>query len=426
LNPYHQTPPLTSSSDSRPWYSIIQAFSAGIAFLLSTALGVFLFLYGLWENFIHPFDAASLLSFWLPASAFLFLGLLFLPSVFLGLGKWFGWHLPILQHFKSPSPLLLFFLFLVVVLIGNQLANATSFMITFLPVFHVLGISLPVAFFLSLALHNLPGQSLQRRWGAFHCGMGLAPIAILILESLALIGFLLLIGLWIAVHPDLVQEVSHLLALLKQSRPNPEKTLNLMQPYLAQPWVVTAILIFSALLIPMIEEAIKPLGVYLLLGKIRGEVDGFIIGALSGGGYALLESMMFSNSGMDWAQTILSRSATAVIHIFTAALMGSAIAQAWQDRRYSRLFLAYGCSIFFHGSWNGMAMLYSLQAITEGNQGVWQNPFIHNLANLAPFMILLLFLYTVSALWLFRNLILKQSGKITLLTDQDTSNEDHL
>ncbi|MGB9586220.1 MAG: hypothetical protein ACPL7A_02225, partial [Anaerolineales bacterium] len=268
MNPLHQTTSPTSPSNSRDWFSLIQALSAGIAFLFLSALGILLFLDGLWENYINPFDASALLSLWLPASAFLFLGLLFLPSVYLGLGKWFGWSTQVLHHFNYPSPIMFFFLFLVVVLVGNQISHSTSLIITLLPFFHVLGISLPVAFFLSLALHNLPRQSIQRRWGAFQCGMGLAPIVILILESVALIGFLLLIGLWIAIHPDLVKEVSHLLTLLKQSRPNPETTLNLIQPYLSQPLVVTAILAFSALVIPMIEEAIKPLGVYLLYGKI--------------------------------------------------------------------------------------------------------------------------------------------------------------
>lgn len=419
LNLNQQTPHFSSSVNSRSVYSLIQSLAAGIAFLFLTALGIFLFLYGLWENLINPSDASSMLSLWLPASAFLFLGFLFLPSVFLGFAKWFGWSPNLLQHFRYPSPLSLFLLFLMVVLIGNRISLSTSVVILLLPFFHVLGISLPVAFFLSLALYNLPGQSSQRRWGAFHGGMGLAPIFILILESLALLVFFLLIGFWIAIHPDLVQEMTHLIMLLKQSRPDPQTTLKLIQPYLSQPLVVTAILIFSGLVIPLIEEAIKPLGVYFLYGKIRGEVDGFIIGALSGGGYALLESMMFANSGNDWMQTILSRSATAVIHIFTTALMGSAIAQAWHDRKYFRLVLAYGCSIFFHGSWNAMAMLYSLQALTDGNQGIWQNPFIHNLANLAPFIILLLFLYTTIALWFFRNMIFKQSSKITFLANKN-------
>ncbi len=397
----------------RSWYSLLQAGAAGFAFLGLFLLGSSLFLYGLIAARSNSFDANLILSNWLPASSFLFLGLLFLPSVVFGLAHWFGLPIPENQMMKFPSSLILLAIFLVVVIIGHQLSQSSSALLLLLPLVHVLGISLPVVFFLRLGLNQLPAQSLQRSWGAFNSGLGLAPVFILIFESLALIGFLLLIGFWISIHPDLIKEISQLISLLKQSRPTADATLKLIQPYLSQPMVVTTILIFSAIVIPIIEEAIKPIGVYFLYGKIQGELAGFIIGALSGGGYALLESFLFSSNGNDWTQAILSRSATAVIHIFTSALMGSAIAQVWLDKKYLRLVLAYGCSVFFHGSWNGLAMLYTLQIISGDRQGIWQNPLIHNLATYAPLLLLFLFLYVSGSLWFFRNIILKQSSKIS-------------
>ncbi|MGB9674028.1 MAG: PrsW family glutamic-type intramembrane protease [Anaerolineales bacterium] len=408
---------LTDKPKPRHWLSLIQALAGFLASSILILLGILFFFYGLWNTLAQQFDPSNTLNYWLPASTMIALGILFLPSFTFGLAHYFGWNTPKLFSISSPPPFILLLFFILVVALGNLLSQSTTLFVLFLPIFHILGIGLPIAFFLSLGLKNLPGQSLQRRWGAFNSGLGLAPLIIMFIEILALLGFLLLIALWISIHPNLVQEMSRLFLLLKDSMPSQENTLKVLQPYLSQTSVVVVIVFFAAVIIPMIEEAIKPLGVYLLLGKVRRELDGFILGALCGGGYALIESFLFTSNNNDWTQAILSRSTTAIVHIFTTALMGSAIARAWDDRKFGRLFLAYLCSIFFHGTWNGFAMLYSIYTISDKTDGVWSHSFLSNVANLSPLMIIFLFLYLTFAFWFFHITILKQSGKIRVLSN---------
>ena len=408
------------NSDSKPqtirhsWSSLFGAIAAGLAFFLFFGIGAGLFFYGLVGNTSTPFDPNFILNYWIPASTFGFLGCLFLPSLLFRLAGWFGWSFPTLQQIRLPAPFFLLLLFVVAVLIGNQISRMSSGVALSLPIFHILAISLPVAFFLSLALRKTSQPFPQQRWMSFNLGMGLAPLLILIFESLAMIVFIIVFAFWIGNQPDLLKELEYLISQFRQTPPSSEAILKFLQPSLSQPGMITGIIVFTSIVIPMIEEAIKPLGVYFLHRKIQNELDGFILGALSGGGYALLESFLISSTNVDWTLTILSRSATAVIHIFTSALLGSAIARALLDKKRIQLFLTYLSCIFFHGVWNGLAIFYSLYSITDHISGIWQNSFLRNLANSAPLSIFFLFLYLTVALLFFRNSIRKHSGIMSL------------
>ena len=71
----------------------------------------------------------------------------------------------------------------------------------------------------------------------------------------------MLVGLLvIAIDPELAQDLSTLAMRLASSPPGSDNWLNILSPYIMQPVFLAAVLAYTALLIPLLEEALKPLG----------------------------------------------------------------------------------------------------------------------------------------------------------------------
>jgi len=86
---------------------------------------------------------------------------------------------------------------------------------------------------------------------------------------------------------------------------------------------------------------------------------------LSGAGFALCESMLYSNAE-DWSTVVAGRALSAVVHIMTTGLVGYALAVAWRKRSYLQLGFAYLLAVLIHGLWNGFALLnFSYSFIIE-------------------------------------------------------------
>jgi hypothetical protein len=108
---------------------------------------------------------------------------------------------------------------------------------------------------------------------------------------------------------------------------------------------------------PLIEETAKSLGVWLVSGRIRSAAEGFALGALSGAGFGLVESLLVSATpDSDWAGTLAVRGASSMMHIFTAGLTGWGIASARLNRKAWHALLGYAAAMAIHGLWNAAAV----------------------------------------------------------------------
>ncbi len=163
-----------------------------------------------------------------------------------------------------------------------------------------------------------------------------------------------------------------------------------MGPYLVRPAVIGIVLLFVALIVPMIEELFKPIGVWLLAGSSPSPAAGFAVGALSGGGYAFIESLMLSGTAEQWSAAVLARAGTTAVHILTAALTGWALVQAWQKRGYLRLLLVYLLAVLIHGLWNGLTLLFSFQMLAELQDLTLDLPYFQLIRYIAPAGLVLL------------------------------------
>lgn len=342
------------------WPSILQ-------FVLSA-----LALVGLWGSafalvIVGLIDAsAAALTFYMMAAGLALSGLLLLPSLVFtgqrlaGRPAQAGFSLGLLR------PTLLIFLLPLILLAGNWASHQTGIGSLLLPFAHVLAVGLPVWWIAYLAVRELPLGSLQRRWGVFTSGLILGPGLILIAETLALVGFGLIAYLAVISQPDLLQELLRMSRDLRSLQTSPQDALNMLAPYMNKPGVIFAVLAFGAGIVPLIEETIKPIGVWLLAGRDLTPAAGFAAGAISGAGYALFESLALSSSTNDWLYLVIARIGTGVIYILTTALTGWALALAWREKRYLRLGVVYLLAVLIHASWNSLSLLSSFGVFTDG------------------------------------------------------------
>lgn len=296
-------------------------------------------------------------------------GLLLIPSAVFSLLRLIGKPVP---RFSFPGrrflrPALLIVLLPVVLLLGYEVVEKTSLAWVFLPPLHILAVGLPVAWVLYLAVRGLPLGSAQRAWGVWASGLVLGPGISIFLEGVALLVVAVLGISWISTQPELAAELSRVAQRVQGSGGSPDVIVQLIAPYLARPAVLLGALTFLSVIAPLIEELIKPVGVWLLAGFRLTPAAGFAAGALSGAGFALFESLAMTVNADDWAVSVLARSSTAIVHIVLTACSGWALASAWRDGKTLRLAAVYVAVAAFHALWNGLTLLSTVASIPGAN-----------------------------------------------------------
>lgn len=139
----------------------------------------------------------------------------------------------------------------------------------------------------------------------------------------------------------------------------------------------------GALLVGLIEESCKALAVIwvLFIRKLHSEIDGVILGAAAGAGFATLETMGYAlnsyfeghplGQGIAMANgTLLLRGLLAIFgHVTWTAIVVGAI---WRDRGQSHFKLTLGVIVAFlaavvlHGMWDGLGYLGIILAAVIG------------------------------------------------------------
>lgn len=138
-------------------------------------------------------------------------------------------------------------------------------------------------------------------------------------------------------------------------------------PNCQDPSVYTIILITVAVMAPLVEEAVKPLAVVVLIGRIRSAAEAFVLGLACGIGFDLIETTGYISSGyQDWLSVALTRTGSGLLHGFGAAM----VALGWYyithpETGQRRVLKALGCwlyAVLQHALWNGSLGLVLLPA----------------------------------------------------------------
>jgi hypothetical protein len=327
------------------WQLILSLF--GILALWGISLAILLAVFGS----ALSGDLVSATALILNAAGTAFAGLLLIPSALYALLHLLDKPAPFQFRLSRPNWVIL--ALPPILLLGYLAAKLPVTSLLFLPVLHVLAAAISVGWLLALGLKGISVGSPQRAWGIFGMGLVAAPFLSLVAELAALFSFGVL---YLAINPELLD----IFLGLSQSMPlqSPEALLEQLEPYLMQPSTLYIVLAFGALVVPLLEELFKPVGVWLLVGRNPTAAQGFAAGLLSGAGYALFENFSLgASAGEDWAMVLSARIGTSLIHILTTGLVGWALSLAWTEKRYLRLVFSYLVAVAIHAIWNATVII---------------------------------------------------------------------
>ncbi|MBK8781885.1 MAG: PrsW family intramembrane metalloprotease [Anaerolineales bacterium] len=262
------------------------------------------------------------------------------------------------------------------------------------------------------------------RWRVFAVlglGMTVGPVIMVVLEMVTLLGIIVAGAVLIAIlEPATFQDMIQLSQII-QTETSEDVLLNLLAPYISNPFAIAVGIGYIALIVPLIEELLKPLAVWLFASKIESPSQGFVLGLLSGAAFALIESLNASADGTtSWPIIVSVRAGTSILHITASGLMGWGIVSAFKEKRYGRFFAAYFSAVMIHGIWNASAVGTGLSALGESiGRPEW-------LLNFAPALVCGLLVMGVGmfAVLLASNRKLRNISKPITLEENDIKEEE--
>ena len=251
-------------------------------------------------------------------------------------------------------------LFTLITLIGGQVATLSEVSRTFaLPLANILAIGLPAIALIGYVLGGQSGLSQLRAWAHMAFGAwGSTFVALLVEFGLVAIG-VASVALGLAIFaPEQLARIQELGELVAQSG-GIEPILDL----LTQPWLLLLALFGLGIVVPVVEEIAKSVGVILLWRRLT-PATAFAGGLLGGVGFGITESLGNLVGMTDlWLIAAVTRMATLVMHGFTSGLLGWGIGQAAANRKPLHALFTFLGAVVIHGAWNGTVVLLVISGI---------------------------------------------------------------
>ncbi len=311
--------------------------------------------------YFDPADVPSLASSMLDALAMLFCAGLLVPMLVYSARRRRGKVIPPTAvrpiNFWQVSGLTAGWV--VVVIIGTILTNSFPYgWIAAAPLF-LLGIVLPILCLVWIGMGGIPVGSRRRVWSVFGSGLVGSTVAAVLLEYLVIGTAILLIGALAVSNTELRTVINQIRTQVSNANAGDMQALmTALAPYLTNPLIILSILVFASVLTPLIEEAAKPAVLWFMGKQLRSPAEGFVLGALCGAGFAMLEGLLAASGATQlWGFGLAGRGAASLMHITGSGIMGWGIASARLEKRYGRLALSYFTAVSIHGLWNGAAIL---------------------------------------------------------------------
>ncbi len=261
----------------------------------------------------------------------------------------------------ASAALLLIPLILLVVNQANELSGSTWWTAPL----NILLVLIPIWWFFELGRLRLNGGSTQRLWGLSNFSMYLTLSLVIVVEIILLGIGLLAVSMWLIQQPDflsVIQQFQHQLQV--NPLDIPDISIESL-PILQSPELIIALIVGVSVIIPLTEEALKPLALWVLSKRTLTPAEGFVAGMVCGATFALIESAFSIGSVPSeiWGLSIASRAGTGLLHIVTAGVNGWALVTTWKDSKWLRIALTYVLTVLVHGLWNFFAILMGLSHV---------------------------------------------------------------
>jgi len=258
--------------------------------------------------------------------------------------------------------------------IGWIVAGQGALSVFILGLINVLVTGIPVLWVSQVGQVGLIGGSQSRKWRIFGFSFTIMPFLVMIVEIVMLVILAACVGLWltykISIHPQLQSELLFLVNLISRSEGDLENYYHSIKPYVIQPGVFFWGLVIFSGIIPLIEEILKPIAIWVLAGRKISPQEGFVGGLLCGAGFAFMENLLYFQMAVtpdEWLFVSLGRIGTTVLHMLVSGLVGWGLAITWRDGSWIPLFTMTLGAVSLHGFWNAMAMLTGIVPVLMPN-----------------------------------------------------------
>ncbi len=282
-----------------------------------------------------------------------------------------GWHSlqgRASRRLRLPPIWLLFLVFVGALGLGILALRAPAASVVLLPPLHVIASAMPALILAAAVLPSLQvgGAGLTRRnfVTMFAYGGLFATAVAITLESIAALAAMgMAVGIAAALPGG--QATLQKVSLILQSQavvPDPKRLLEAF----VSPAMVLGVGLLVAGVTPLIEETVKSLGSWTegsTLGRFsRSQAFGF--GVIAGIGFSFAEALFYGSAGLPqaWANSVLLRGGTTVIHATATGLVALGWYEVWRGRPKRFVFYA-GAGIGLHAVWNGLAGLSAVAGL---------------------------------------------------------------
>ncbi len=318
------------------------------------------------------------------------ISLLLIPGVVYAIYRLRGRPAPVFRFSGTKLlPFALLGLWLPILVLGSVISGKTNYDWLVLPLLTIFLIAIPLWVWMRMGTHPGTANNSQAIWSLFGVNLLVTPVLIMFFEIIALgmIG-LVVMGI-IAMSPSLINQVETLIQQITYSGMDPILLMRVVKPILQNPWVLFGIFTTASVIIPIVEELLKPVWLWMFIRNLN-PATGFKYGLLSGAAFALIESMGYlaAPMGEGWTGLIIGRVGTGVLHMAASGIMGWGLASAWHEHKYLRLAKAFLFSVFIHGLWNAIGLLMGMAEFLEPVNQL--NLILIRIGTIAPFALIVL------------------------------------
>jgi hypothetical protein len=300
------------------WLTIGQLIVGGISCLISFSLVILLVYLGVSGGLSKANSAMDTTAMFMLAGSITAIGILNIPSVVLAVRSLSGKQDEPAIKTNSFRMASLGLISLPVWLLVGQSITQTILAAWLLPWINILALVIPIWWLVEFGRRQLPSGSPQRSWGLISVSLGVTPLITILAELIVTIIVLLAVFTALSSDPLWMDKFNQLIIQFNQSGQDPQFFESFFKDLLASPLVISAIFLTVGLLMPLMEELLKPLGLWALRKRLLTPAEGFSGGLICGAGFALIESatMIAQNGGgSDWGQMVLLRIGTSLLHM---------------------------------------------------------------------------------------------------------------
>lgn len=262
---------------------------------------------------------------------------------------------------QLPHPMAFVLVFLLAVGVGTLATWPGGLPWVLFPFFYVLGIATPIGWVLAVVNRQLGRAGVSSTWREtiLHLSSGafISTSTAIVLELLAVVGMILIAAIVALVTPGGLEALEAFSENIQQ--PGWADSVDNLTGLLSSPPVVISLFFLMCIVVPLIEELLKAVGVVLMSWRRPSPVRALWWGLLGGAGFALAEGLFNSNlatGDMLWGVLAPMRFGTTILHCLTGALMGLGWYGLLFNRRPPQWLSRYVQAVVIHALWNALSL----------------------------------------------------------------------